>query len=629
MTFLQEACGRLTMANRIISRLGQTAGMIFSAMILAIAVEAHAQPFPSTVITLENQKPGTRNWLLTNPASNREIEGYASLTSVDRGGQINLLVNTTNRNYILEVFRVGWYGGAGAREMFGPITNTGCMQPMPTRDPTTGLIECNWTNPFTLNIPATPGDSTDWASGVYLVRLTGGQDGKQSYIIFAVRDDARPTDLLAQMSVSTYQAYNNWGGASLYAFNSFSTPARKVSYNRPYASGPAGYLSYWNGAGDFFANSSIASPGWESSLVHWLEREGYDVSYCTSVDLHSQTNLLLNHKAFISMGHDEYWSYPMRWNVQAARDRGVNLAFLSADTCYWQVRFEPSTVDGSPYRTQVCYKSLADPVANTSSNKFTTVNFHSPPVNDNEASLLGVNFIQAGVNEDLVVNDASQWEFTNTGLQTGQVLPGLLGYEVDVTNNSSPGNIQVALASPFVLFNSIGQAKVLYSNATSYQTTNGAMVFAAGTMQWSWGLDAPDPHINRPSAQNPAVQQTTRNLLAKMLNVPSPASTFLFHTDTQTKGHWKPYYGADGYIFPSSATNLPSYASVASGMSALTTYLLASQDDRSLDQPDSPVRYLAGWSSPTNFTMDVNLTDTNNHQIAFYFWDWNLSLIHI
>ena len=625
MSWLQKICTCLTLVKRNGSWPGSATWAVLSALTLAAAVEVHAQPFPDTVITLENQKPGTTNWLLTSPALNREIEGYASLTSVNRGGQINLLVNTTNLNYILEVFRIGWYGGTGARELLGPVTNAGYIQPPPARDQTTGLTECNWTNPFTLNIPATPGDPTDWASGAYVVRLTGVPDGKQSYIIFAVRDDDRPTDLLAQMSFATYQAYNNWGGASLYAFNSYPAPAQKVSFNRPYASGPSGFLAYWNGAGDFFANSSIAGPGWESSLVQWLEREGYDVSYCSSVDVHSNTNFLNNHRAFISMGHDEYWSYPMRWNLRAARDRGLNLAFLSANACYWQVRFEPSMVGGTPNRTEVCYKSLADPVADTSAYRYTTVNFHSPPVNDDESSLLGVHFISAGISGDLVVNDASQWLFTNTGLQPGQILPGLLGYEVDVTNSSSPRSAQVALASPYTVVNGSGQTKVLYSNATSYQTTNGAMVFAAGSMQWSWGLSDVDPHINRPSVQNPAAQQVTRNLLARMANTPTPPATFLFHTDTQTKGRWKSHYGADGYVFPNSSTNLPSYAWMDYGNASVTTYLPTNQDDRSLEQPGSTARYLAGWSSPTNFTMDLNLTDQNNHQVAFYFCDWNHS----
>ncbi len=625
MFWLQKSSRGLTARQRPVIRLGSTAWIIVLAMTLVAVETVRTQPFPATVTTLENQKPGTPNWLLTHPAPNREIEGYASLTSVNRGGLVNLFVNTTNLTYLLDVFRVGWYGGTGARELLGPVTNAGSVQPLPLRDPATGLIECRWTNPYALNIPATPGDPTDWASGVYLVRLTGGQDGKQSYIIFAVRDDDRSTDLLLQMSFSTYQAYNNWGGTSLYAFNSQPAPAQKVSFNRPYAAGPAGFLNYWNGSGDFFANSSIAGPGWESSLVHWLEREGYDVSYCSSLDVHAKTNLLINHKAFVSMGHDEYWSYPMRWNVQAARDRGVNLAFLSSDTCYWQVRFEPSAVDGTPNRTEVCYKSLADPVAFTSSNKLTTVNFHSPPVNDNEASLLGVNFFAAGISGDLMVNDAGQWEFANTGLPTGQILPGLLGYEVDVTNNTSPNSIQVALASPLVLLNNIGQTSLRYSQATSYQTTNGATVFAAGSMQWSWGLADVDPHIIRPPMVNPAVQQITRNLLARMANASPPASTFFFRTDSETEGHWKPRYGTDGYVFPNTATNLPPYALIDSGTASLSTYLPASNDERSLELPDASARALAGWSSMTSFTLDLNLTDNGNHQVAFYFWDWNHS----
>src|SRR4029077_9608043 len=116
---------------------------------------ALSQPFTNSAIFLENQKPGTPNWLLTNPSpdvsTNGGIEGYASLTSVNRGGQINLLVNTTDSAYILEVYRIGWYGGAGARRVLGPITVAGTAQAIPPISPLTGLVECNWTNPYVLN----------------------------------------------------------------------------------------------------------------------------------------------------------------------------------------------------------------------------------------------------------------------------------------------------------------------------------------------------------------------------------------------------------------------------------------------------------------------------------------------
>ena len=608
--------------ERAIHALLHAAGSLFCFLIFSVSFESFGQPFTDTVVALENQKPGTSAWLLTSPATNREIEGYANLTSVNRGGQLKFFVNTTNTTYVLDCFRVGWYGGTGSRAMLGPVIAPGSVQPIPTRDPATGLVECNWTNPWSLNIPNTPGDPTDWASGVYLARLTGGQDGKQSYIIFAVRDDARPTDLLAQMSFNTYQAYNNWGGASLYGFNSTPAPAQKVSFNRPFASGPGVWRSYWMGSGDFF---DCTGSGWECDLVHWLEREGYDVSYCTSLDTHSVTNLLSTHQGFISMGHDEYWSYPMRRNVEAARDQGVNLAFFSANTCFWQVRLEPSTVDGAANRNLVCYKSQSDPLRTTTSNFLTTVNFRSPPVNDPESSLLGVAFNQAGVAGDLVVSDPNHWMFTNTDVRAGQLLPGLLGYEVDCTNNVSPTNIQIACASPYTVLDRFGNPVSLSSDATTYTAASGATVFAAGSMQWTWGLNDLILNRNRSSCQSPALQTITRNILAHISNRPVPGSTLFFHADLTTRGDWKPNYGADGYILPNDSTNLPAYVTLDTGMATADTYLPSSNDANSLPRGSSAGRYLAGWFATTNFTMDVNLTDGKNHPVALYLWDWNHS----
>ena len=593
--------------------------------LLFIPLAASCQPFPNTVIILENQKPGATDWLLTRPAANGEIEGFASLTSVNRGGQINLFVSTTNATFSLEVFRVGWYGGAGARELLGPLILNGSVQPPPVRVAATGLTECNWTNPFTLNIPATPGDPTDWATGVYLARLTGGQDGRQSYIIFVVRDDARPTDLLAQLSFTTYQAYNNWGGRSLYGFNSPGGQAQKVSFNRPFAyrgSGSAG--AFWVGSGEFFFNS-LGGAAYEANLVRWLEREGYDVAYCTSLDTHASAGQLLNHQGFLSMGHDEYWSYPMRWNVQAARDSEVNLAFLSSNTAFWQVRFEPSLLDGSPNRNMVCYKNLADPISATSSNRFTTVNFRSPPVNDPESILLGVSFTTVGPQCDLVVQNSNHWVFANTKVTPGQRLPGVVGYEVDATNAFSPANLQVACVSPFTLVDSAGNPSAQASEAASYTAASGATVFASGSMQWSWGLDDfNQPHI-RESFGNPLAQQITRNVLARIINAPLPGPTFFFGSDVTTLGNWKPRFGADGWWLPNDSTNLPAYASFDPGGATSTTLLAASTDPSCLQQAAGNGRYLAGWSSPTNFCFDLNLSDGQNHQVAFYFWDWDQS----
>jgi hypothetical protein len=155
---------------------------------MLIAADLHAANPTQT----ENAKPGSPDWQLTDPATNHEIEGYASLTSVNRGGQIDFFVNTADPTFTLEFFRMGWYGAAGARRMMAPLQLAGISQPMPTPNPTTGIVACQWTVSYTLSVP-NDADPTNWASGVYLARLTGNTSGKQSFIIFVVRDDTRPS----------------------------------------------------------------------------------------------------------------------------------------------------------------------------------------------------------------------------------------------------------------------------------------------------------------------------------------------------------------------------------------------------------------------------------------------------
>lgn len=290
-------------------------------------------PTPNEMISA---RAGNLAWQISRPAVLHEIEGFASGASVNRGESILLFVNT-EPEYTIEIFRLGWYGGVGAKRMMAPVTRPGKSQPNPLPDPLTGLVECIWNDPFVLQVPGSA-DPAEWPSGIYLAKLTGSQSGKQGYITFVVRDDSRRSDVLFQASVTTYQAYNRWGGHSLYA----KPRTYRVSLNRPYDRG------YGSGETLF----------WEYSLVRFLEREGYDVTYTTDVDTHLHGDLLARHKAFLSVGHDEYWSWEMRDNVEAAREQGVNLGFFGANTSYWQIRFEPSPSTGEPNRTIVCYKVL-------------------------------------------------------------------------------------------------------------------------------------------------------------------------------------------------------------------------------------------------------------------------------
>lgn len=460
-----------------------------------IAISAHAN-----IIQDENARPGTTGWKLPFGRST-DIEGYASLTSVNAGDSLQLFVSTTASTYTVEIFRLGYYQGKGGRSVAGAVELTGHVQPVPSPDPVTGLIECHWTDPYTLSIPR------EWVSGVYVAKLTALPGGQQNWIMFVVRDDARPSDLLFQSSVTTMEAYNAWGGKSLYRFNSSGPQAAKVSFDRPYGAG-AGFTEFSR---------------WEFPTVRFLEKEGYDVTYCTSVDTHANGDLLLRHRGFLSVGHDEYWSYPMRRNIERARDAGVNLAFLSSNTSYWQIRLEPDS-NGSDNRTIVGYKESAlssDPIltdGDPTNDYLATTTFRNPPVNLPEEMLKGSMWTptDSPVSADIVVENTSHWVFANTNLHPGDHLPGLLGYEVDRMFSAYPPTTVRLAHSPFTGL----KGALDYSDMTIYQAGSGAWVFSTGSMDWAYGLDdtgsqeSPPPPGGFLSA---AAQQITRNVLNRFI----------------------------------------------------------------------------------------------------------------
>lgn len=465
-------------------------------ILLAIALSTFPLIARANATRIENALPGTNDWRLTLPASSDEIEGYASTTSAAHGESVDLFLSGDGSTVAIEIYRMGWYSGEGGRRVHSaerPLMR----QPTPAPHPVTGLIECDWQDAYRVTI------DPSWVSGVYLAKLTARPSGRQNYVMFVVRDEARTGDLLFQSSVTTMAAYNNWGGKSLYRFNSTGAAADLVSFNRPYSTrtGPFEFLF-----------------GWEYQMVRFLEREGYDVSYGSNVDTHARPQLLLRYEAFLSVGHDEYWSWEMRRGVEAARNAGADLGFFSANTCYWQIRFEPGR-DGRPNRNIVSYKEDAlskDPLAqdgNPSNDHLLTVKWRDVPVNQPEEALLGVMFTAEDIDTDIVIDNASHWVFNNTGLRNGDKLPGLLGYEVDRMFSAFPANTIRLARSPFTRADGTSD----FSDMTIYTHTNGALVFATGTIQWSWGLDDFNAAGTGGSRVHPAAQQITRNVLNRFI----------------------------------------------------------------------------------------------------------------
>jgi hypothetical protein len=434
---------------------------------------------------------------LTNPATNREIEGYASAASVNRGEDIRLFVNTSEPAYTIEVLRLGWYNGQGSRSMMQPVVRRGEKQEEPVIQPSLSLVECDWKNPYVLSIPNTA-DPKDWPSGIYVAKLTASESGKQSYIPFVVRDDSRASDLLFQSSVNTYQAYNDWGGRSLYT----DPRAYAVSFNRPYAGGyGTGNLLYW-----------------EYHMVRFLESQGYDVTYTTDVDTHARGELLTLHKAFLSVGHDEYWTWEMRDRVEMARNRGVHLGFFGSNVSYWQIRYEPSPLTKEPHRTIVCFKQEGpDPASHASSSltrRLTTVKFRSHIVGRPEDILVGQMWETWPVQGDMVVSNAGHWIFDGAGVKNGDHLPGLLGYEVDRIWTHSSGGTEHIAQSPYKHY-----GEMRHSHMTHYKARSGARVIAAGTMQWNWGLS--NIQVGGMSYECDPAKVATHNILHKFGALPN------------------------------------------------------------------------------------------------------------
>ena len=484
---------------------GRITRVLLVAVLCAAAVPAApmrvlAAPNP---VVAENQMPGSSGWRLGSLVADDaggQIKGYASATSVDQNASITFYVSVNPAQaYSIDVYRVGWYGGLGGRLRLHVGGLAGVKQQPCLPDMTTGLIACNWNPSYSLTVPS------DWTSGVYLVMLTNAV-GYENYIQFVVKD-GRPAAFLYQQSVATDEAYNNYPddrvtGKSLYAFNSYGANtiggdarAVKVSFDRPNrASGAPMFLS------------------WEIQLVRWLEQSGYDVTYSTDIDTHTNGGALLNRKGFISGGHDEYWSTQMFDAVQAARDAGVNLAFFGGDVLGWQVRFEASA-QGNPNRVIVCYKNAAiDPVQGPT----TTVQWRNPLLNRPGQPLTGLmetGQVDFNSNADYVVTNSSNWVYAGTGFKDGDVVRGIVGYEMDRfdTNFPAPASSSRTLLSWSPFTDSTGAAN--YANSSIYQAPSGAWVFATGSMSYSWALDN-----YLPSLADSRLQRATSNVLNAFIN---------------------------------------------------------------------------------------------------------------
>jgi hypothetical protein len=468
-------------------------------------------------ILAENTLPGSTDWLIQveegycDPPEHKycrrpQIEAYCSHTSIQNGDTLTLFVSTNPVvDFNIDIYRMGYYQGKGGnlKTRIGPLQ--GILQKDPDPDPQSNFFECQWDTSYQLVIP------DDWISGVYLGKLTTVNDNYQSYIIFIVKDD-RKADFIFQCSDNTWQAYNRWPyWHSMYdeGHNPWiNTNGARISFDRPYALYVNETLSDFNpisnGSGEFLL--------WEHPLSYWMEQQGYDVTYISNIDTHADSTEILRGKAFLSVGHDEYWTHEMFKNVSQARDKGVNLLFLSGNTMDGVVYLDPST-DNRPYR-----------VTGRLPERFF----------DNEHELMGATSYWAGYG-DFVCQEPSHWIFEGTGMQKGDSIENLIGWEFQGRPLGNQKDLVVLAESTVddvLQYQKDEQFHLSYPAnhvATMYTTDMGNFVFNAGTIWWVQLL-AKTPAYQHPKLNTPAenifidfsipdhrVQQMTSNLFNKVL----------------------------------------------------------------------------------------------------------------
>ncbi|MCU1456085.1 MAG: hypothetical protein JWL73_177 [Actinomycetia bacterium] len=446
-------------------------------------------------IVAENRRVGTDQWRIPAGTVTTAIEGYADRVSAVQGDTVNLYVSTASPFHV-EAYRMGYYGGAGARLVWTSAEQPAVVQPKPVVVAPNRMVDARW-HP---TLPVTIG--TDWYPGDYLLKLVGGGPA-QHYVPITVRDDSSHAAVEIVNAVTTWQAYNFWGGYSLYKGPRADPSLRSniVSFDRPYDG---------TGAGEFVGN--------EYPLVSLAEQMGLDVTYVTSVDVAAHPDRLPSHRAIVSLGHDEYWSVAMRTGVEAARDHGTNLAFLGANAVFRRIRFEPSTL--GPMRHEVNYRSARLDPDTGKDNAQVTTSWREAPAARPESSLTGVLYECNPVNVDGVVADASSWVFAGSGLQNGDRIPGMVGSEYDrVTPQvATPASIQVLFHSPLTC-----RGHHSFSDAAYYTAPSGAGVFSTGTGAWICKLLVGCP-ADRPMVPDPRIRLVTENVLRAFADGPAGAA---------------------------------------------------------------------------------------------------------
>jgi N,N-dimethylformamidase beta subunit-like protein len=475
-------------------------------------------------VAVENRAAGTTAWRLPGSASliggaaRGSIAGYVASQAVSAGETQSVYVDAPGaRTFSVRVYRMGWYGGRGGRLVLQSARLAALAQPPCTHRAATGLTECRWHATLSFEIPAA------LPSGIYIAKLHAST-GAQSDCLFVVRPATTSSapPLLVEIPTATYEAYNAWGGDSLYPGGgkqvgaTGTTQGVEVSYDRPYDS--------QTGAGQFFIR--------EVAIVRFLERFGYPVGYTTIESIDGDPAQARGARALIDVGHSEYWSSGDERAFAAARDRGTSLLFISSDTMAWRVRFAAASAASSQAGERdhriIAYKQSvsSDPNPAQATGLF---------------PLGGASLVGSAYNGCITPRVAQQgppvyryyawtpspalqpaWLFAGSGVSAASAIPGIVGYELDQRTAAAPQGTRVlggAGGVPCMSETEPSPVRGSEAQTTLYTAPSGALVFATGTLGWEYAL-APVPQASpdAPAAPDPRIVTITRNLLAHVLS---------------------------------------------------------------------------------------------------------------
>ncbi len=434
----------------------------------------------------ENARSGDPSWhVLARGAPS--VVGYLGETTAVCGDSVSVHLSGHSGLAVVRVFRVGWYRGARARLVWTsrPVRVSEQRQARPSGP--TRLVQESW--PATLSFPVTPA----FEPGLYLVEFGDPRGPGMGVAPLVVRDTGSAAPVLVQLSSATWAAYNTYGGASLYRGPGGSVALRSFAagLDRPLVA---------DGLRELLVR--------DVALVHQLERLGLDTTYVTDFDVDAAPSLLLGHREVVVPGHAEYWTARMLRALEAARNAGINEAWLGANDISWQVRF---TRDAANDPTAVvCYRTLADPVAARDPAAATVAWWANPgPVTD-VGSLLGERYTGRKMDSGLRMRSAPLWLVAGTGLRVGSLLPSAAANEVNgvTTLRGLPPDLQVIAEGAFRRGRLLGPVDVTY-----YTAPSGAAVFSAGTTDWGCEIDGSCADHWITAAESTVLDRLTANVV--------------------------------------------------------------------------------------------------------------------